>query len=92
MLGSLGLSAADDEKETQRMEQGRRLCLMAVLGLLSVLPCAVAHAQQPKSIGQVTAIDGKVTVLRQGKFAPESLTVRKSERFSRICSRHLPLR
>jgi hypothetical protein len=78
MLGSLGLSAVDDdEKEIQRMEQGRRLCLVAVLGLLSVLPCAAAHAQQPKSIGQVTAIDGKVTVLRQGKFAPESLTVRK---------------
>jgi hypothetical protein len=46
------------------MEQGRRLCLVAVLGLLSVLPRAAAHAQQPKSIGQVTAIDGKVTVLR----------------------------
>jgi hypothetical protein len=59
------------------MEQGRRLCLVAVLGLLSVLPCAAAHAQQPKSIGRVTAIDGKVTVLRQGKFAPEPLTLQK---------------
>jgi hypothetical protein len=60
------------------MEQGRRLYLVAVLGLLSVLPCAAAHAQQPKGIGRVTAIDGKVTVLRQGKFAPEPLTLQKA--------------
>jgi hypothetical protein len=78
MLGLLGISAAaDDQKETQRMEQGWRLCLVAVLGLLSLVPCTAAHAQQPKSIGRVTAIDGKVTVLRQGKFTPEPLILQK---------------
>ncbi len=53
------------------------LRLVAVLGLLSLLPAAAAHAQQPKSIGQVTALEGKVTVLRQGKFAPEPVTLQK---------------
>ena len=47
------------------------------LGLLSLLPWAAAHAQQPKSIGQVTALEGKVSVLLQGKFAPEPLTLHK---------------
>jgi hypothetical protein len=41
------------------------------------LPWAAAHAQQPKSIGQVTALEGKVSVLRQGKFAPEPLALHK---------------
>ena len=50
---------------------------MAVLRLLSLLPWAAVHAQQPKSIGQVTALEGKVAVLRQGKFAPEPLTLHK---------------
>jgi hypothetical protein len=60
------------------MKQWWRLRLVAVLGLLSLLPCAAADAQQPKSIGQVTALEGKVTVLRQEKFAPEPLTLQKS--------------
>jgi hypothetical protein len=59
------------------MKQWWQLRLVAVLGLLSLLPCAAADAQQPKSIGQVTALEGKVTVLRQGKFAPEPLILRK---------------
>jgi hypothetical protein len=59
------------------MKQWWRLRLVALLGLLSLLPCAAADAQQPKSIGRVTALEGKVTVLRQGKFAPEPLTLRK---------------
>jgi hypothetical protein len=54
------------------------LCFLVVLGLLSPLPSAVAHAQDGKSIGQVTAVEGRVTVLRQGKFAPEPVMVRKS--------------
>jgi hypothetical protein len=59
------------------MKQWKRLCPVVVLGLLSVLPDATAHAQQAKSIGQVTALEGKATVLRQGKFAPEPLTLQK---------------
>jgi hypothetical protein len=66
----------DEHKETLRMKQWWRR-LVAMLGLLSLLPWAAAHAQQPKSIGQVTALEGKVSVLRQGKFAPEPLTLRK---------------
>jgi hypothetical protein len=50
---------------------------LVVLGLLSPLPSAVGHAQDGKSIGQVTAVEGKVTALRQGKFAPEPLTLRR---------------
>jgi hypothetical protein len=53
------------------------LCFLVVLGLLSPLPSAVAQAQDGKSIGQVTAVEGKVTALRQGKFAPESLMLRR---------------
>jgi hypothetical protein len=52
------------------------LCLVAVLGLLSLWPDEAAHAQQLKRIGQVTTLEGKVTVLRQGKFSPEPLTLR----------------
>jgi hypothetical protein len=59
------------------MKQWWRLRLVALLGLLSLLPCVAADAQQPKSIGRVTALEGKVTVLRQGKFAPEPLTLQK---------------
>ena len=59
------------------MKQWKRLCPVVVLGLLSVLPSTAAHAQQAKSIGQVTALEGKVTVLHQGKFAPEPLTLQK---------------
>ena len=54
-----------------------RLRLVAVLGLLSLLPWRVGYAQQLKGIGHVTALDGTVTVLRQGKFAPEPLTLQK---------------
>jgi hypothetical protein len=53
------------------------LCYMVMLGLLSLLPCVTALAQEAKSIGRVTGIEGKVTVLAQGKFAPELLTLRK---------------
>jgi hypothetical protein len=59
------------------MKQWWWLGLVPVLGLLSLLSGAAAHAQQPKSIGHVTALEGKVTVLRQGKFAPEPLTLQK---------------
>ena len=59
------------------MKQWWRRRFVAGLGLLSLLPWAAAHAQQPKSIGQVTALEGKVSVLRQGKFAPEPLTLHK---------------
>ena len=38
---------------------------------------APAHAQQVESIGQVTSVEGKVTVLRQEKFAPEPLTLQR---------------
>jgi hypothetical protein len=65
---------AGDDEETSYMRQWWWLCLVTVLGLCSLLPSAAAQAQAPKSIGQVTALEGKVTVLRQGKFAPEALT------------------
>lgn len=54
------------------------LCLMVMLGLLTFLLSAAAQAQDGKSIGHVTGLEGKVTVLPQGKFAPEILTLRKS--------------
>jgi predicted negative regulator of RcsB-dependent stress response len=54
----------DDHKEIERMKQWWRRGLVAVLGLLSLLPWAAAHAQHPKSICQVTALEGKVDVLR----------------------------
>ncbi len=59
------------------MKQWKRLRPVVVLGLLSVLPFMAAHAQQAKSIGHVTALEGTVTVLHQGKFAPEPLTLQK---------------
>jgi hypothetical protein len=59
------------------MSQWKRLCPVVVWGLLSVLPHAVAHAQQADRIGHVTAFEGKVTVLRQGKFVPEPVTLQK---------------
>jgi hypothetical protein len=78
MLVSLNISVVeDDDKETSCMKQWWQLRLVAVLGLLSLLPCAAADAQQPKSTGQVTALEGKVTVLHQGKFTPEPLTLQK---------------
>jgi hypothetical protein len=78
MLALRDISAAeDDNEETQRMKQWWRRRFVAGLGLLSLLPWAAAHAQQPKSIGQVTALEGKVSALRQGKFAPEPLTLHK---------------
>jgi FecR protein len=78
MLVSLDISVVeDDDKETSCMKQWWQLRLVAVLGLLSLLPCAAADAQQPKSTGQVTALEGKVTVLHQGKFTPEPLTLQK---------------
>jgi hypothetical protein len=59
------------------MKQWKRLCPVVVWGLLSLLPDTTAQAQQAKSIGQVTALEGEVTVLHQGKFAPEPLTLQK---------------
>ena len=59
------------------MKQWMRLCPVLVLGLLSLLADATAHAQQAKSLGHVTGLEGNVTVLRQGKFAPEPLTLQK---------------
>jgi len=53
------------------------LCFLLMLGLLSLLPCPAAQAQNGKSIGHVTGLEGKVTVLPQGKFAPELLTLRR---------------
>jgi len=53
------------------------LRLMAVVGLLSLLPAMTVDAQQPQSVGRVTALEGQVTVLHQGKFAPEPLTLQK---------------
>ena len=58
------------------MIQGR-LCFLLMLGLLSLLPSAAARAQDGKSIGHVTGLEGKVTVLPQGKFTPEPLTLRR---------------
>jgi hypothetical protein len=60
------------------MKQRWRLRLVAVLGLLSLLPWEVGYAQQSKGIGHVTALAGTVTVLRQGKFAPEPLTLQRA--------------
>jgi hypothetical protein len=54
------------------------LCLMVILGLLTLLLSAVAQAQDGKSIGHVTGLEGKVTVLPQGKFTPEILALRRS--------------
>jgi hypothetical protein len=59
------------------MKQWWQLHFVAVLGLLSLLPCAAADAQQPKSTGKVTALEGQVTVVHQGKFPAEPLTLRK---------------
>jgi hypothetical protein len=59
------------------MKQCWPLRLLVVLGGLSLLSFTTAHAQYGKSIGHVTALEGKVTALHQGKFAPEPLTLRK---------------
>ena len=45
------------------MKQCWLLRLLVVLGVLSVLSFTAAYAQYGKSIGQVTALEGKVTVL-----------------------------
>lgn len=58
------------------MKQGW-LCFLVMLGLLSLLPSVTAQAQDGKSIGHVTELEGKVTVLPQGKFAPQLLTLRR---------------
>jgi hypothetical protein len=59
------------------MKQCWLLRLLVVLGVLNLLSFTVAHAQYGKGIGQVTALEGKVTVLHQGRFTPEPLTLRK---------------
>jgi ferric-dicitrate binding protein FerR (iron transport regulator) len=53
------------------------LCFVLMLGLLSLLSSGASQAQDGGSIGQVTGLEGKVTVLPQGKFAPELLTLRR---------------
>lgn len=53
------------------------LCFVLMLGLLSLLSSGAAQAQDGRSIGQVTGLEGNVTVLPQGKFAPELLTLRR---------------
>ena len=57
------------------MKQCCLLRLFIVLGLFNLLPFTAAHAQHGKSIGRVTALEGKVTVLHQGRFASEPLTL-----------------
>jgi hypothetical protein len=59
------------------MKQYWPLRLLVVLGWLGLLSFTAAYAQYGKSIGHVTALEGNVTVLHQGKFAPEPLTLRK---------------
>jgi hypothetical protein len=60
------------------MQQWWQLSFVVVLGLLNVLLSAAADAQQAKHIGRVTGLEGKVTVLHSGKFAPEPLTLHKA--------------
>jgi hypothetical protein len=60
------------------MKQWKRLCPVVVLGLLSLLPNATAQAQQAKSIGQVTALEGEVTVLHQ-KISSKPIGPRRCE-------------
>jgi hypothetical protein len=58
------------------MKRSWSLRLVVVLGLFSFLPYASpAHAQQAKRIGTVSALEGKATVLHQGKFTPEPLAI-----------------
>jgi hypothetical protein len=77
MLGPRNLCAAAlDDQEMHGMHQ-RWVHLALVLGLFSLWPCFVAQAQPLKSIGQVTGLEGQGTVLHQGKFAPEPLTLAK---------------
>jgi hypothetical protein len=59
----------------QRLLLQRSLVGLSVLGML--LPASTVWPQSPQSIGRVTAVEGQVTVLRQGKFAPEPLIVQK---------------
>jgi len=58
------------------MKQGW-LCFLLMFGLQSLLPSAAAQAQDGKSIGRVTGLEGKVTLLPQGKFTPELLMLRR---------------
>jgi ferric-dicitrate binding protein FerR (iron transport regulator) len=60
------------------MLQRWRLRVVVLLGLLSLASNAAAQTQQARNIGQVTALEGRVTVLRQGRFATALLTVRAS--------------
>jgi hypothetical protein len=53
------------------------LRLVTVLGLLSLWPSMTVDAQQAQRIGRVTALAGTGTVLHQGRFAPEPLTLQK---------------
>lgn len=53
----------------------RSLVGLSLLGML--LMASTAWAQSRESIGRVTAIEGQVTVLHQGRFAPEPLAIQK---------------
>jgi hypothetical protein len=77
MLVPLAICAiGDDDKEAKRMTAWWWLRLVALVGLLSLVPAITADAQQRQSVGQVTALEGQVTVVRQGKSAAEPLTLR----------------
>ncbi len=59
----------------QRLLLRRPLVAPSLLGMLLVT--STAWTQSPESIGRVTAVEGRATVLRQSRFAPEPLAVQK---------------
>jgi hypothetical protein len=58
------------------MQQRWQFLVMVVLGLLGLASSAAAQVEQSRSIGQVTALECRVTVLHQGRFAADILTLR----------------
>jgi hypothetical protein len=70
---------ADDAKENALMRRLPLLQLLIVLSFLGDFLGASTAWPQPKgSIGKVTALEGKATVLRQGRFAPEPLATQEA--------------
>jgi hypothetical protein len=66
------------QKETslmRRLPLQRFLVGHSLLGML--LMASTAWPQSQASIGRVSALEGQATVLRQGRFAPESLALQK---------------
>jgi hypothetical protein len=56
------------------MKRSSRLWSLVVPVFMLLLSTAsFAYAQQEPSIGKVTALEGRATVLRQGRFAPEPM-------------------